>query len=434
MQNSFVIFSVLLFSVSARADASFDTVWSAISSGAPALESERREKEALEIQKSRANAHWAPRLVASAGVFSTNSPSTTLFSQLGARSLQASDLNPSVMNDPSREWFKQGQLSLVLPIFEGGSSRASAQGAGYLLESRGLEVQAAEREIYSQVVRDFAIWSNLKSEVQAILELQAKLQGILERYRLASRDNPVGYSGWLGMKSLENRLQGIVARAQIEMRAIEIRLSEQSGMPQLSAQGLQSVDAIGFIDQKFQESTRSNQEDYRSQAFRLSARAQESYAQSEKSRWLPQVGIYASGQWMQSPRDSGTSSEYGAYLQWSLFDARQIGAYRQARLHAQSVQAKSQEIAQNSRAERRALENAIPLIRENLTRLRDSSRLLREQIFVTERLFRTGSVNALQLSDVLSRRVDVIDQEGQLVSELIRQQAQLFVLLGGSRE
>ena len=49
-----------------------------------------------------------------------------------------------------------------------------------------------------------------------------------------------------------------------------------------------------------------------------------------------------------------------------------------------------------------------------------------EQVLVTEKLFKNGSVNALQLVEVLSRRADVMENKKQIEMSLLGQLTENF--------
>jgi hypothetical protein len=50
----------------------------------------------------------------------------------------------------------------------------------------------------------------------------------------------------------------------------------------------------------------------------------------------------------------------------------------------------------------------------------DSDKLLEEQAETAKNLFKNGSINALQLVEVLSRRVDLIDQQAMVEMEMAK--------------
>jgi outer membrane protein TolC len=429
MINLFVtlISSVLFANTEAKAS-DFETVWRAIEVRSPSLKSEISEKEASDIQVSRAKRHWLPRLMVNANVVSTNDPGTTLFSTLGSRSLLASDLNPSLMNDPSRQWFKRGAATLDWTLFEGGAKQSLVKGSASVNESHALSMAAKKNEIYSELVSDFGKLASLNSERMGLIELKEKLSKLVERYKVGSRDNPVGYSGLLGMRSLLNRLDSTLSQNQMESSALLDALHIRSGIDPLDLKMTSLTDAFEFTKEKFKKLKSDPQgSSIRVESMRRMATAQAAFSQAERARWLPRVGLFANENVIVGPRDTGTATEFGAYLQWELFNASHFGAYREASLRSMAFEHRSNEMAENSMIARRSLRSSLPMLEENLKRMRESMKITSEQVLVTEKLFRNGSVNALQLAEVLSRRADVIENQKQIEITLVSQLTEDFL-------
>ena len=80
---------------------------------------------------------------------------------------------------------------------------------------------------------------------------------------------------------------------------------------------------------------------------------------------------------------------------------------------------------QQERAERAALSESIKSLRQNIDLLNDSHKLLVEQSKMTETLFKNGSINALQIVEILSRRTDLIAQQGEAELSLIKAGSQI---------
>jgi hypothetical protein len=64
---------------------------------------------------------------------------------------------------------------------------------------------------------------------------------------------------------------------------------------------------------------------------------------------------------------------------------------------------------------------------KTLITLADSEKLLDEQIKIANTLFRNGMINALQLVEVLSRRVDLVGLQTEARMNLINVESQLLL-------
>lgn len=414
--------------------ADFDTIWSAVEARSPSLKSETIEKEASEVYLSRTKRHWLPRLLLNAGIVSTNDPGAILFSTLGSRSLLSTDLSPSLMNHPSRQWFKNGNVAVDWMLFEGGGKQSLVKGASLMSESQAFSLTARKFEIYSEIVREFGKLATLNVERNEISELKVKLLRLVERYRVGSKDNPVGYSGLLGMRSLINRLESAESENSAEAEAVTESIRIRSGLGSFARSASSVADPVEFAKEKFKKfSDRATSSSLRVESIRLLAEAQSEYSKAERAKWLPRIGLFASENITSGSRNTGTSTDYGAYLQWELFDASNVGAYREARLRSTAFEFRSNEMAEKSTIARRGLSSSVPMLEGNLKRLKESMEITAEQVSVTEKLFKNGSVNALQLVEVLSRRADVIEGRKRVEVVLLDQLTESFLQNASAR-
>lgn len=411
----------------------FDSLWKNVRENSHGILAEKTDFLASEAGAARAGRHWAPRILANAQIVSTNDPGTTLFSNLGSRSLLASDLNPDSMNHPDRHWFKRGGLTLDWALFEGGSGVAFATGSNLEKKSRELAFESRVNEEYAEIAGDYAKLMTVRSEISAYSELKAKLQSFLSRYKLGSKDNPVGYSGLLGMRALLNRLDGYIDQARVDGAALERTLLVRSGLEEAHVSTPQNLKVAEFIDLKLPPAKSVERTSLRAEAAKIGANAQAEYAKANRAHWLPKMGLFANGSLTSGPRDIGTSTEYGAYLQWELFNAGNVGVYREANLKAIAAQERADEATQNSRMADETLSESVPTLRENLRRIEDSLELTAEQVSVTEKLFRNGSINALQFVEVLSRRTDVVQSHHLGQYAYVDSVAARFIQTGGKR-
>jgi len=422
---------IVYLSLSAQilcAEAEFDRIWEAISERSPALRSEVAEASAAEVRLLRANRHWLPKVSLGAGLVSTNSPNLFLFSSLGSRGLQSSDLNPSVVNFPERQSFITGSLNVDLPIYEGGSSAASARAAGLLQQSQELSKKARFNEVYADFVKQYSLVLALRKESKTISELDVKLKNLIDRYRVGSRDNPVGYSGLLGMKSLLNRLKGLASANEAEMESLMKALSIESGLKDLELVKFRASDAVTVASEKLQLTTQTTGQDLRASSMRVSAQAYSELAGAEKARWLPRVGLFATESLVSGPRNTGFSLDFGGYLQWQIFDGKNLGAYREASLRATASDLRAEEFTERSRISKFNSAQNLKALLGSLDLLKSSQTFTIDQTQVTEKLFRNGSVNALQFSEVLSRRVDLIESFRIVEREVINQLCESYLM------
>jgi hypothetical protein len=272
----------------------------------------------------------------------------------------------------------------------------------------------------------YALLLSAEREAKALNDLAASLDGTLARYQVGGRANPVGYSGLLGMKTLKNRISGLSEASKAKANALRSALSAMMGD---GTKDWQSDDRIAadFAHEKLTVPDASpTMESMTVKAARTSAEAGARGAEGEKARFLPQVGVFGETALVNGSRASASGSTVGVYLQWSLFNAEDHGAVREARTQAAAQGSYAEAIAQKERIERDSASTTVTAGERNLALLDDSDKLLSEQIDLTRRLFQNGSINALQFVEVLSRRLDLIESRTQVESTLIEAYASRF--------
>jgi hypothetical protein len=155
-------------------------------------------------------------------------------------------------------------------------------------------------------------------------------------------------------------------------------------------------------------------ESYKIQSLRLQSRAAEQLAEMEKAQFLPKLGVFAQTQAVSAPRDLGTASEFGAYLQWSLFRGESFGALKGARARAESSSLRAQHQARENQISKSEFSSRAQTLERSRARLQTSLKLTAEQVELTERLFERGNVSVLSWVEILGRRMDVVREMREL--------------------
>jgi outer membrane protein TolC len=162
-------------------------------------------------------------------------------------------------------------------------------------------------------------------------------------------------------------------------------------------------------------------------AARLGAESLDQAKDGEKAKFLPRLGLFAQGDLYGGNRAAATSYSSGAYLQWDLFSAPNFGAIGQAEHQAAAAQAKADELKNKLASDHVAAESGAKASERSLTLLDESADLLEEQTQTARGLFRSGSINALQLVEVLNRRADLLVNRAQVELQLAQMKAALFM-------
>jgi hypothetical protein len=98
---------------------------------------------------------------------------------------------------------------------------------------------------------------------------------------------------------------------------------------------------------------------------------------------------------------------------WELFNADSYNKFSEARAKTMAAEAKLLSGKQQESIMRENLRTSKITLEKNLVLLDKSNDLLNEQSKNATKLFRSGLLNALQLAELMNRRVDVIEQKSR---------------------
>lgn len=384
----------------------FPEVWRQVEAGSAAEKAAGLAADAATEAKNRAERHWLPRLYVDARSYSSNDPANALIGLLAQRSLEQSDFQPSAINHPKSEVYSRAALGIDLPLYEGGAGTAFARSSGASADAKIDETKQVRLDQYAAAGKAYGSLAALTRGLSFLGEVQSSVERLRKRYQLGTKANPVGYSGALGMRALAQRLDALIRQYRARQAAFLGGLTELGvAKTNWSADPMPATD---FADRFFPAARAADGEgSYRLSSVHSMAEASEKAVGVEKGKFLPQVGLFAEGYGFDGPRDSATGYSAGFYLRWNLFHPGNYGSVGEAKLKAASAAAFAEAVRQEERAVTGGLRANREALRANIGILGETERVLREQTKVTETLFRNGSINALQLVEVLNRRTDL---------------------------
>ncbi len=379
--------------------------------------------------------HWYPRIFAQGRAFATNDPSLTFMSLLGPRQITLSDFSPGVLNQPGSGFFEQGTLGFDLPIFEGGSKVAIAQAASKMTASKALELQSSEKAQYLELAQTYSSILSLQEQRKDLEKVSQSVNETLSHYKIGINSNPIGYSGFLGLRNLQNRLEGLLVENAGKTGAFKARIRILAGkLPENWVP--ESINIREFLAAHLSSTQNSagspNELPPSVRAMHLSAASLEKVKDAEHARFLPKIGLFATGDLYGGNRGSGTSYTGGAYLQWDLFSAQSFGAVTQAEHTAAAAQASAEAMSERTQIGEASARQLAGAIEKNLLLMEESTKLLDEQTATTQDLFQSGIINALQLTEVLARKIDLVVSRSE--AELDLAQARATILANSDGE
>lgn len=420
--RAFGIVGLLLVAQLASAEVvDFRMVWSEVRGSASGLKAAESAKIAQESDSQSARRHWLPRVYLGAKVYQTNDPGASFFGLLSERAVTSADFDPARLNHPDGKTYAMGSLGVDLPLYEGGMRSANGDMQKELLAAADEHVRVTEIQHYAEAARMYGTFLAERDREQRLLRVREDLDELLKKYELGSKANPVGYSGLLGLKTLRNRVVGLLAEARAKTLALGRGL-EAMGFRRAEAWTPEKINVLDFVATYLREA--ESADSARVREAQLKAGSMERVVQMEAARTLPRVGVFGEQSFAAGDRDRANGYTAGLYLQWNIFDPNDSGRSSTARERAISARYQVDAMAANERAEGQAMAAAAQALEENLKLMVSSEELLEEQAKVASTLFRNGSISALQMVEVASRRTDLIVGRSEAELRLVEVKAE----------
>jgi outer membrane protein TolC len=434
----------------------FGKIWEKIRENSHTQKALSLESRAAKISSNKASKHWLPRIYADARNYTTNDPALNFFSNLGQRSATNSDFStksvrtqpsnfidtnnnlyttpnyntlnvfaPDTLNNPGTNTYQRGTLGVDLSIYEGGSKKAVAKAFEKQAEAKQLENKFVSLNEYANSAAMYGTLISLYDQQEKIISLEKAVNSILSRYQLGNRGNPVGYSGGIALKSLKNRIEGIREETNARIESIKTSIESYSGsLPPNWNLKIQSTNS--FADEYLKLS--APDKSYMAKAMKAYADGATEQAEAEKARILPKVGVYGESYLYRGERAVANSFNAGFYIQMNLYSPGDLDSIEQAKLNSKAMQERVEETIRNEEAKIKSLLQMEKALSKNLELIQENTKLMEEQLTVSQQLFSSGAINAIQLSEVFSRRADVIQAKANMESEYLKARAGLLTL------
>ncbi|GIL16467.1 MAG: hypothetical protein BroJett040_02180 [Oligoflexia bacterium] len=405
-----------------KTEFTFDEVWKMVEKNSPSLQSYQAQVDSLSSAKDRAARHWSPRLFVDARTMSTNDPTQAFMTILSQRQVQNTDFNPTTLNEPGTISSQRGALVLDLPIYEGGGKQAQAGAVSDLAGAAKEDRENHVRELKAKVIQIYSSLLTLSEQQVVVSGLYQEVDRYLSQYQLRRAENPVAYSGYLGLQSLKNRLHSGLET----MKSQEAML--RSALETLASELPAGWKVTNLDREKYEvkidpSSSRTPIE----KSAELRARAARQQVDIEKSQWLPKVGAFGEVYSFKGDRATSQGSTVGLYLQWG-FSGQLIGGVDQAKKAALAAEYQTQAMGQKLRIETQMAEKSLAVIKQNLTTIEASLKLMQEQVILMRKLYQSGAVNGLQLAEVFNRHFEMINQKSELQKQWSETISQLIIL------
>ncbi len=424
MKTLYFIFLTLLSSQAFSKARELDDLIQAANESSLAQKAANENVNAANIEKERSSKHWLPQVYLNGQSFLSSDPGAALFGKLAQREIQNSDFVADSLNHPATSLYTKAVVGVNLPLYEGGQKFAINKAMTFMSEAKQLEAKAVQSEFTIEVVKNYFIGKNLNLEKSDLVKIKSTIDSIISRYQVGNKQNLLGYSGLLGLKSLQNRITALLDENAAKSKASEKALSELSGV-----KAELNYDSSSNFNSLLKEYLSFSENNYvaskKIQSYFENAKSAKEIIDAEKSRNLPRVGLFGEGYALNGERNLGKGFTAGVYLNWNLFSGNDYGADLEANHKSRAAQYFAEASLQKEKVEYNGLKDGLEAVNHSLVLLDDSEKYLEEQTKISHILFKNGLINALQYVEVLSRRVDLIKSKSMAQDELISIHSQL---------
>lgn len=376
------------------------------------------------VEKERSSKHWLPQVYLTGQSFLSNDPGTALFAKMSQREIQNSDFMADSLNHPATSIYTKAAIGVNLPFYEGGQKVAMNNAMIFMSQAKLSEAKAISNEFYTQVVTNYFTGKNLYSERNELNKIKTTIDSIISNYQIGNKQNQLGYSGLLGLKSLKNKISALLDENKSKASSVYKALSELSGTnSSLTFSGETSLSTLlkEYLSYSENQYVVSN----KVQSFFQNAKSANEIIAAEKSRNLPRIGFFGEGYAFNGDRAIGSGFSTGIYLNWNLFSGSDYGAGQEAIHKSKAAQYYAEASLQKEKIEYEGLKDGLDAINSSLALLYESEKYLEEQTKISHNLFKNGLINALQYVEVFSRRVDLIKSKSEAKTQLIEVHSQL---------
>ncbi|PJZ44655.1 TolC family protein [Leptospira brenneri] len=443
----------------------FDDLWKRIEENSSARKSKYLEWKAGEIAKDRSDKHWLPRVYTDLRTFQTNDPTLNFMGKLSQRSATDSDfstastryragnfldsnnqpystLNSNTMNliakdtlnYPGTHTYSRGTLGMDLPLYEGGSGKTMAEmndkrSVGLKFEWLAIrDREFAQTGFYYRAIQTL---NEYKSRLEKIKKTESKFQS---NYSLGNKGNPVGYAGYLALKSIKNQITLLEKQSDLQINDYKTTLYVLSDLLPSDLEITES-DLNVFLDTYFKRPSgyeRSNQ-----------MNAQIKYAEGERlkvdletAKFLPKVAAYSEAYGYHGSRDTSNAYQAGVYLQMNLYNPKDMGVIEESKLNAEAALKKIEEKTKEEEAHVKSLFQKEISLKESLDLVKETVKYQEEQVVNMQRLFQSGAINAIQFAETLNKSLELsrVLMETEIAVLQVRTEISLFSNHGETNE
>lgn len=413
------IFVLLIFPVKnsyGNIELSFPKIWEIIVRASPENKYITLLKESAEKGVERQSRYWLPSFYLNTQVISTNDPTLTFINYLGQGQVKQDDFIPSQLNSPSNNVFNTTQVGLDFILYDGSSRLAYLNSKQHQAKALDYQKNSELIHLYVRVLREYIKIIHTESINNELNVIQKSITEIISNYRIGEKTNPVGYSGYLSLKSILNNIDILNKGYLSNIKNAKIALSSMAGIEKYDWV-VSQIELERFIFLYFHKPDLI-EKSYQYHVEIENAEAIRENIAAEKAKYLPKVGVFSQANVFGGERDINPSYVFGVYLKVNLSPS-DFGSASEVELLSMAKQEAARQIDISQKIMGQTAQENISSTRNKLELISKNNELLTEQIKVLTRLFRNGSASANQIAEIYNKKIELLSNKYTLINFLI---------------
>lgn len=394
---------------------SFPKIWEQIVKSSPENKSINYMKLSSEKSVSRQSLNWLPSFYLNSQLISTNDPTLTFMNYLGEGQVKQDDFIPSHLNAPSNNIFNSTQTGIDFLIYDGSVRSSSLNSQIHLSKSLEYEKKAELISLYVRALREYIKILLTQEYNKELKSIQNNVENIINNYRLGEKSNPIGYSGFLSLKSILNKILIINQDCELTIKNAKITINIMAGTDK-KEWVVKDISTEKFSSLYFLK-TENSLYSYKYLSELENTAAIKEKVKLEEAKYLPKFGVFSQANIYAGDRDTNTAYVFGLYIKFNIA-VSDFGSADEVELLAKSKEESAKVVINTQKILNDSSNESLIAIKNKLQLLDKSEEILNEQVAVISKLFKNGTTSVSQISELYNKKIDLINTKYSLKNYL----------------
>ena len=291
-----------------------------------------------------------------------------------------------------------------MPIYQGGVGVANNDLAKNIAESRRYDLKQIEVDQYSYATATYIALVSLTEQKIKLEKIAKNIANILKKYSLHDKKNRVGYSGYLILQTLQNKIKSFIIDNEEKTKALYLNLKEM-GFESEVVWNVKQQDFEEYLNRYLKFETFDNLS-FKTLSLKFKADAIKNQEKIDNAKNKPQLNLFAENYVFNGNRSSQNGYTAGINLRWNFFDPSNYNNGSIASNNSNASRYQYLAYQQNEKAEIEYLNSQINSLQQATKLANKNDELMLKNVEISQDLFKSGSITASSLSDSIMKYLD----------------------------